>query len=184
MVEEFFCGQEGRQPATEQHAQHPKGAEEVQRTGEITQQKADRKQIEKDAEGPSDAIVRNTALTVDVLDRNLADGGAMPRRQRGNEAMQLTIKRDLLDQFATISFKRGAEIVDINAAQLRHEPIGDARWNAPDHEVVDALLTPAAHDVVAFFQFFQEERDIVGIVLQVAIHRDDVLSPGIVESGS
>ena len=75
-------------------------------------------------------------------------------------------------------------IVDINAAQLRHEPIGDARWDTPHHEVVDALLTPAADDVVAFFQFFQEERDIVGIVLQVAIHRDDVLAPGIVESGS
>src|SRR4051812_10238706 len=97
--------------------------------------------------------------------------------------MQLTVQRDLLDQFAAICFKGGAEVVDVHATQLRHQPIRDARWNAAHDEVIDALLAPSADDVVSLFQLLQKQRDVVGIVLQVAIHGDDVLTASIVEAG-
>ena len=51
------------------------------------------------------------------------------------------------------------------------------------HEVVDALLAPAADDVVTLAQLLQEQGNVVGIVLQVAVHGDDVLALGVIEAG-
>src|SRR5205085_12661262 len=116
----------------------------------------DREQVEKYAEGTPDPVVRNAALTVHVLDRDLADGRAMPRSQRRDEAVQLAIKRNLLDQFAAIGLESRAEIVDVYAAELGHEPVGDSRRNAAHDEIVNALLAPSADDVVSLFQLFEE----------------------------
>ena len=70
-----------------------------------------------------------------------------------------------------------------DAAELGHQPIGDLRRNATHDEVVDALFAPAADDVVTLAQFLQEQRNVVGIVLQIAIHGDHVLAFGVIESG-
>ena len=56
------------------------------------------------------------------------------------------------------------------------------RRDAPHDEVVDALLAPAADDVVALAQLLQEHRNVVGIVLQIAVHGDDVFAFGVIEA--
>ena len=45
------------------------------------------------------------------------------------------------------------------------------------------ILAPSADDVVTRGNLFQEQRNVVGIVLQIAVHGDDVLAAGMVESG-
>jgi hypothetical protein len=50
-------------------------------------------------------------------------------------------------------------------------------------EVVDALLAPSADHVVSLFQLGHKFGDLGGIVLQIAIHRQDVVPLGVVEAG-
>ena len=137
----------------------PKRAEEVQRPAHVLQQEPNRQQIEEHAERAPDAVVALAALAVHVLDRNLADRRAIPARQRRNEPVHLAIQRNVLDHFMPIRLERRAEVVNVHARKLRHQPVRAARRNPPHHEVVDALLAPARHHVVALFELFQEVRE-------------------------
>src|ERR1700686_3102956 len=97
--------------------------------------------------------------------------------------MELPIERDLAENFAAIRFKCTAQLMDIDAAQLGHQPVRASRREAAKPEIIDARLAPAADDVIALSNFFEEQRDVGGIVLQIAVHGDDVFAAGMVESG-
>src|SRR5207302_9964681 len=107
----------------------------MQRARKILEQKADCNQVKKDAKRPRDAVVRGPAFSIDVLDGNLADGSAVPRSQCGNETMQFSIQRYPRDDLAPIGLEGGAEIVNVNAAQLGHQPVGAARGDTAEPEV-------------------------------------------------
>ena len=96
--------------------------------------------------------------------------------------MQLSVERNLLENFAAVGFERGAEVVNIDAAELGHQPVRDARRNAPHPEIVDADFAPAADDVIACGNLFQKDRDVGGIVLQIAIHGDDIFTARVIEA--
>ena len=64
-----------------------------------------------------------------------------------------------------------------------HEPVGSARGNAAEEEVVAALRAPAADYVVALFELGEEVGDLVGVVLEIAVHGEDVVALGVVEAG-
>ena len=96
--------------------------------------------------------------------------------------MQLAVERHFLHHLAAIGLEGGTEIVEFHAAQLGHEPVGDAGRNPPHDKVIDALLAPAADDVVSLAQLLQEHGNVVRIVLQVAIHGDDVFTFGMIET--
>jgi len=183
VAQKFFYAQPQDDSTAAEDTQHAEAAEKVQRARQITQQEADGQQIEKHAEGTCDAVVRNAALAVHVADGNFADRRTVPRRQRRDEAVQLAVERDLLQNVAAISLECGTEIVDIDTGNFGHHPIGNAAGNAAHPEIVDAILAPSADDIVAGGDFFQEHRNVGGIVLQVAIHSDDVFPAGVVESG-
>ena len=128
--------------------------------------------------------MRCTALAMDIADRNFAYRGAVPRCQCGNEAVQLAIQRNLIDDLAAIRFEGSSEIVDIHAAEFRHQPVGAARWKSAHYEIIDALFAPTAHDVVPFADLLQKYWNVVRIVLQIAIHGNDVLTGSVIESCS
>ena len=105
----------------------PKRPEKVQRTGKIAKQKANGNEIEEYAEGARDAVVRSAALAVHIADGHFTNRRAIPRRQRRNEAVQLPIERNLLKNLTAIGLEGGAEVVNIDAAQLGHQPVRHAR---------------------------------------------------------
>src|SRR3981081_1618149 len=45
------------------------------------------------------------------------------------------------------------------------------------------MLAPAADDVVALFELGEEVGDLVGIVLEIAVHGEDEVPLGVVEAG-
>jgi len=45
------------------------------------------------------------------------------------------------------------------------------------------MFAPAADDVVALFKFGEEVGDLVGIVLEIAVHGEDEVALGVVEAG-
>src|SRR5215472_9983390 len=108
----------------------------------------------------------------------------MPGGQRGNEAMQFAIERDLLENVAAIGLERGAKIVNVDSAELGHQPVRAARGDAAQPEIVDALFAPAADDVVTLGDFFEKGGNIGGIMLQVAVHGDDEFAARMIEAGS
>ena len=69
------------------------------------------------------------------------------------------------------------------ARQLRHQPVCDLRGQAARPEVVNPLLAPAADNVVPFTQLREELGNLFGLVLEIAIHRDDDVPRGRVEAG-
>src|ERR1700690_1071458 len=183
LVHEFFDAEIGGDCESAHDAKHPDRPEEVQRARQILQQEADRHQIKEHTEGSRDSVMRSAALAVHVLDGDFDDRRAVPRGQRRNEAVHLSVERNLGEDVATIGLESYSEVMDIDAAQLCHEPVGAARWDAAQPEIVDAILAPAADDVVALGNFFEKKRNVGGIVLQVAVHGDDVFAARMVESG-
>ena len=55
--------------------------------------------------------------------------------------------------------------------------------DAAHEEVVAALHAPAADDVIALFELGEKGRDLVGIVLKIAIHGEDELALRVIKSG-
>src|SRR6516162_4757731 len=133
---------------TGHRADGAKTAEEMQRPRHVLEQETDGDEIEEYAEGPADTVVRFATLPVNVANRYLTNRGTVSRGQGRNKAVQFAVKRNLLYHFPSISFEGRAEVVDVNPAELGHQPVRDPGGNAPHDEVVDALLTPAAHDVI------------------------------------
>src|SRR5664279_6047642 len=73
--------------------------------------------------------------------------------------------------------------MDVDAAELGHQPVGDLGRNATHHEIVDALLAPSANDVIPSTQLLEEERDVIGIVLQIAVHSQNELALTMIKPG-
>ena len=92
-------------------------------------------------------------------------------------------KRNVVDQFAAVGLEGRAKVVNVHAGKLRHQPVRATRRNAPHHEIVDALFSPAADNVVALFQLFEEIWNLARVMLQIAIHREDEVSLRVVEAG-
>jgi hypothetical protein len=183
VAQELLRAQPQDNGAAPKHAGHAESSEEVQRTRKITQQKPNRQQIKKHAERPRDAVMRSPTFAVHVADGHFANRSPMPGSERRNKAVQFAIERNLVKNVAAVSLKRRAEVVNIHAAQLSHQPVRNLRRNAAHPEIIDANLAPAADNVVTGGNLFQKQRDVGGIVLQIAVHGDDVFAAGVVKSG-
>src|SRR5580658_11184650 len=155
----------------------------MQRARHVLEQEADREEIEEDAEGAAEAVVALAVLARGVRDGHFADGRAVPAGEGGDEAVHLAVERNVLDDLAAVGLEGGAEVVDVDAGELRHHPVGNERGNTAEHEVVGTLGAPSADDVVALFELGEEARNLAGVVLQVAVHGDDELAGGVVEAG-
>src|SRR6266566_6000241 len=154
----------------------------MKRAGKIPQQEANRYQVEKYTECPRNSVVRIAPLAVHVANRDFYNRRPMPGSQRRNEAVQLTIQRNLLENVSPIRFKGRAKIVNVHSAQLGHQPVGAARRNTAQPEIIDPLLAPAADNVVTLGNFLQKNRYVGGVVLQVAVHGDNVLAARMVKA--
>src|SRR5438132_4701210 len=162
---------------------HPDGAEEVQRPRKITQQKADGNQVEENPYSARKSVMGSATFAVHIANRDFDDRGAVPRCQRRNETMQFTVERNLFQNVAAVGLEGRAKIVDIDTAQFSHQPVSTEGRDAAQPEIIDAALAPSTDDIVAFGDFFQEYRDIGRVVLQIAVHGDDVLAAGMIKSG-
>src|SRR5262249_52654441 len=107
----------------------------------------------------------------------------MPGRQRRNKTMQFSIQRNLLDDLAAIGFEGSAEVVDIDPAEFGHQPVGAARRDAAQPEVIDAAFAPSADNVVTLGNLFEKNRNVARVVLQIAIHRNNVFAASVIKTG-
>ena len=158
-------------------------AEEVHGTREIFQQKANGEDVEENPKGAAQAIMRRAAGSGSVLNGHFTDPSAVETRQGRNEAVQFAVKVDVFEDLRPVRLEGGAEIAQIDAGGLRHEPVGDARRNLAGYGIIHPLFAPTAGDVESLIDFLQEGGNIFRSVLQIAVHGDDHLAAGLVKAG-
>src|SRR5580700_42412 len=156
VMQKFLYDQPPCHSASTQNTQHSQGAKEVQRARQIAQQKADRDQIKKYAEGARDSIMRSASLAIDISNRHFNNRRSIPRRQRRNEAVQFPVERYLFQHLAAISLESRSKVMNADTTEFSHQPVGAAGRNAAQPKIVDAALPPSAHDVVAFGNLLEE----------------------------
>ncbi len=96
--------------------------------------------------------------------------------------MQLAVKIHVAQHLGAICLEGGSEVAQFHAGSFRHHPVGDARRDFAQKGIIHAMLTPSAGDVEAFIDLGEQRRNILGRVLQIAIHRDDDVALRFVES--
>src|SRR6185369_12081811 len=154
-------------------AQQSPSPKELKRPRGVIEQKFDADQIQQHCDRARQSVIRFTAAAREVLDRNFRDRRTRPAGECRNKPMQLSVELQLFDHLATISLECRPEVMQLQTTQFRHQPICDAAGKSSRDPSILPLITPAADNVVAFAEFRDECRDLGGIVLEIAVHRND-----------
>ena len=101
--------------------------------------------------------------------------------ERGKETVHAVIELDLLKAFPFVGLERACNILDLLMSQGVPDRIGDHRRDLPDPGV--RSLGPEAAYHIVFRDFFEEQGDVSGAVLQVRIQGHDHLSSSGPEAG-
>src|SRR4249920_1198211 len=97
--------------------------------------------------------------------------------------MEAAVENELTQAFAPEGAEGTAAVLDALVAQPVAHAVGDARRDAPHPRIaVAALHAPAGRRVPAL-ELPDEGGDVVRIVLQIRVHRDDPGAAGRLESG-
>src|SRR5262245_21643760 len=179
---EFLEQQPTGQGAGRRDHHGPDAAEEVQGAREVTHNQTDGQDVEHHAESARQAVMGFAVHARFILDRDFCDERALDAGHRRDEAVHLAVDRDSFEHFAAIRFERRAEVVDRDSRRARHQLVRDPRRKRAQ-EAVLAVLTPATDHVVTFFELRQKARDVFRLMLQVAVHGDDHVALGVIESG-
>src|SRR5256712_96385 len=180
---EFSKQQKSSREATRRRAQQSPTAEKLQRFRRIIQQEFDTDQIQHNGDSSRETVIRFAALPRQVLDRNLCNACTGPACQCRNKAMQFAVEMEILDGFAPVSFERRPEIMQVEAAKTRHEPVRGAARKLPSQPGIVPLKPPAADNVVSLAHLGNERRDFDGIVLKISIHRNNDVASRKIEAG-
>ena len=85
--------------------------------------------------------------------------------------MHLAVKLHVFQNLAAVGFERASVIVQLDAADLRDQSVGQPRRQRARQERVFAVFAPAGNYVVTFIEFRQQPFDVRRIVLQIGVHR-------------
>jgi hypothetical protein len=72
--------------------------------------------------------------------------------------------------------------MDSHSAQRGHQPVRAAGRDASQDEIIATLHSPSADYVITLFKLRHEARNLVGIMLQVAVHGQNKLTLRVVEA--
>ncbi len=113
--------------------------------------------------------------------------GSAPRynigvSSQGHESMHVRVEVQRPHDPPAIGLQRAAGVVDPRARDARDEHVCETARQEPRDLAVLAVASPSAHDVVALVDAFEQAADVGGIVLQVAVHRNDDLALGEIEA--
>ncbi len=158
--------------------------EEMEGFGNIAEDEAERHKIEYDAEGAGNSVIALSVGAVDIGYGNFGDSGAVGGGEGGDETMHFAVEPDAVDDLSSVSLESGSEIVNADAAYCSGEAVGDTGGDFSPEEVVDAVFSPAADDVISFIEFSEEDWYFFRGVLEVAIHcNEDVGFSGVEACG-
>src|ERR1041385_9134111 len=144
----------------------------------------DRHEIEKHLSDPREPVLAPPQPAGMGPDLHLHDPGAGGGgRQRVDEAMEVGIQGEPVDELASIRLERAPGVPDRNAADPAKDAVGHPRRELAAQERVLAAPPITRNQIVPLPELRHQRGDIRRVVLEVAIHADDDLPPGMIESG-
>src|SRR5262245_31804786 len=117
-----------------------------------------------------------------MCDGNLGDAEAALMREDGDEAMQLAVELDVVEQLAAVRLEAAVDVVQLDASGRADHAVEDARRKRLGPRV-QARILPPGNEIVAFVELLEEAPDLRRIVLQIGVHREDDLATRHLESG-
>ena len=109
---------------------------------------------------------------------------ALDLEERRQETVHALEELQILDALALEGAVGATRIRNLLAGQLVAHPVGDARGRHADEMIaLAAHLHTRATDTVEIFQRLQEFRQVLGIILQVGVQREEIFAAGGLEPG-
>ena len=174
-------GERTEQPSEEDRDQ-AQSAEEIHGLGGKADQKLDGHQIQRNLEGPQEAVLGSSVPAGVMADRDLGYSGSRPACVDWNEPVHFSIETDMLQDFAPVTLEGASVVAEADAADPADDSIGGARWENPGQPRVLPILSPAADHIVPLVKFVQDLRNVGGIVLEIGIHGNDDPALGMIET--
>src|ERR1700731_5450582 len=97
--------------------------------------------------------------------------------------MQFPIKRKVLNDLSAIRLKGSAKVMQWDSRKLSHGPIRNVARQATREPFIFSFVAPTTDNIESFVKFFNEGRDLCGVVLQIAVHGDDDFASSGVKAG-
>ena len=110
-----------------------------------------------------------------MLDRKLGNAKSFGVRQHRREAMELAVKADVFGHILAVRLESAIEVMQLDTGCFSDGPVEHFAWRGFAEGILAALF-PAGNEIIALVEFGEKAGKLVGIVLQVAIHRDDDIS--------
>src|SRR5262249_1394295 len=127
-------------------------------------------------------VLRSAKLARPVIDLDFADAIAARRRQDRDEAVQLAVEPDLVENLLAVALHAAVVVVQANAGDHADQAVEDtAGPNLVPGIVTDAF--PATDNIQATVQCREESLDFFRIVLEVGVQRQNDVAAGGVEAG-
>ena len=146
--------------------------EEVHRLGRIAAEQLHRDQVEHHTRSTRQGVFGLAIGPGAVVDGEFGDPGPDHRRVHRDEAVHLAVEPHVLDDVAAIGLQRAAEVAQMNARHVRDDPVRDLRRQHAG-DVIAAVMPPPADHVVALVDLFEQVRDVVRVVLHVAVEKHE-----------
>src|SRR4051812_23415816 len=168
-------GEDQESDAAEREAEATEG---LQRSVQEAHRELDPQKVEQHPERAVDAVLRHAARARVVAHRHFDDLGADLGGERRDEAMQLAVEAQPANDVGAIHLERAAVVVQLDAGDARDHAVRHHRRQLARDGAVLPLLAPAGDhiDIRPLFEQIEEPRDVVRIILQVAVERDDDLA--------
>jgi len=97
--------------------------------------------------------------------------------------MHFSVEANVPHDVPPITLQGAAVVVQVDTTDPTDQAIGKVRGKPSGEPAILAVLSPAVDHVVALFELFHDEGDILRVILKVRIQRNDDLSPGVIKSG-
>ena len=117
-----------------------------------------------------------------MADVDLDHGRAAREDERLRELLPADRAEHRLHGAAPVRVERAAEVADAHAGEAAQHPVDQRRRERPPPRVA-SYGTASAGDVRAGVDGGEELRDVLGLVLEVTVHRDEDVAAGAREAG-
>src|SRR5207253_2759140 len=128
-----------------------------------------------------DAVARAAVFARTVVHRELGDAEATVVRQHRDEAVQLAVQAQAVHDLRAVRLEAAIHVVQADSGEGAGDAVEHPREEPARERVAPARL-PAGDEVEALVELREKARNLRGIVLQVAVDRDDGLPARLVEA--
>src|SRR5207253_3316520 len=122
-----------------------------------------------------EVVLRSPMLTRSMVDLYLRDAATELTGNRRKVPVHAGTQLERLDHLRAVHLQRAAVVVEAHAGDDAEQPVGDRGWHVAREEAVLPPAPPAGHDVLPPRER-QHRGNIVRVVLQIAVERDDVIA--------